>query len=256
MTPTDPLFDIAGRVALVTGATSGIGEEFARVLSSRGAHVVVAGRREARLDALVADLGAERTRAITCDVTDESAVVRAVQHAVDEFGRLDIMVNNAGIADGGRAEREELGAFQAVMDLNVAAVFVGCREAAKVMLPQGRGSIINIASIAGFVSLSERHRLAAYTASKHAVVGLTRELGAQWARKGVRVNAIAPGWFPTEMTGQLSDADQVRWIEERTPIRRPGRVDELDGALVYLASDASSYVVGETLVVDGGWTVW
>jgi len=256
MSATDSLFDITGRVAIVTGATSGLGEEFARVLSSRGAHVVAAGRREARLQALVADLGAARTRAVSCDVTDESAVVQVVRHAVDEFGRLDIMVNNAGIADGGPAEREELSAFQAVMDLNVAAVFTGCREAAKVMLPQGRGSIINIASIAGFVSLSDRHRLAGYTASKHAVVGLTRELGAQWARKGVRVNAIAPGWLPTEMTGHLSDAEQVQWIEQRTPIRRPGRIDELDGALIFLASEASSYVIGQTIVVDGGWTAW
>lgn len=256
MTATDSLFDITGRVAIVTGATSGLGEEFARALSSRGAHVVVAGRREERLHALVEDLGAERTRAIPCDVTDEAAVVQVVQHAMDEFGRLDIMVNNAGIADGGPAEREDLSAFQAVMDLNVAAVFTGCREAAKVMLPQGRGSIINIASIAGFVSLSSRHPLAGYIASKHAVVGLTRELGAQWARKGVRVNAIAPGWFPTEMTGQLSDTEQVEWIELHTPMRRPGRIDELDGVLVFLASDASSYVVGQTIIVDGGWTAW
>ncbi|MBV8529171.1 MAG: SDR family oxidoreductase [Candidatus Dormibacteraeota bacterium] len=252
----DPLFDIAGRVAIVTGATSGLGERFARALSSRGAHVVVAGRREARLQALLDDLGSERTRAITCDVTDEAAVVRAVQQVVDEFGRLDIMVNNAGAADGGPAEREELSAFQAVMDLNVAAVFVGCREAAKAMLPAGRGSIINIASIVGFVSLSERQGMAGYTASKHAVVGLTRELGAQWARRGIRVNAIGPGWFPSEMTGQLSDSEHVHWIEQRTPMRRPGRIDELDGALIFLASDASSYMVGQTVLVDGGWTVW
>lgn len=256
MAPTDSLFDIAGRVAIVTGATSGLGERFARVLSSRGAHVVVAGRREARLQALIDELGTERARAVTCDVTDESTVIGLVQHAVDEFGRLDIMVNNAGAADGGPAEREELNEFQAVMDLNVAAVFTCCREAAKVMLPQGRGSIINIASIAGFVSLSQRSPLAGYIASKHAVVGLTRELGAQWARKGVRVNAIGPGWFPSEMTGQLTDADQVTWIEQRTPIRRAGRLDELDGALIFLASDASSYVIGHTLLVDGGWTAW
>lgn len=191
-----------------------------------------------------------------CDVTDESAVAQLVQDSVNAFGRLDIMVNNAGIADGGPAEHEELSAFRPVLELNVTAVFAGCREAAKVMLPAGKGSIINIASIAGFVSLSEHNRLAAYTASKHAVVGLTRELGTQWARKGVRVNAIGPGWFPSEMTGQLSDADHVRWIEERTPMRRPGRIDELDGALIFLASDASSYVVGQTLVVDGGWTAW
>ena len=256
MTHTDSLFDIAGRVAIVTGATSGLGERFARVLHGRGAHVVVTGRREARLHALVDELGSERARAAPCDVTDEAALAGVVQRAVDDFGRIDIMVNNAATADGGPAEREELRNFQPVLDLNVTAVFAGCREAARAMLANGRGSIINMASIAGMVSLSERHPLAAYTASKHAVVGLTRELGTQWAAKGVRVNAIAPGWFPTEMTGQLSDPDHVRWIERRTPMRRAGRIDDLDGALVFLASDASSYVVGQTLVVDGGWTAW
>lgn len=256
MTDTDPLFDIAGRVAIVTGATSGLGERFARVLSSRGAHVVATGRRAARLDALVDELGPERARAMVCDVTDEAAVVQVVQETVNAFGRLDIMVNNAGSSDGGPAEREALSTFQAVIDLNVAAVFTGCREAAKAMVPQGRGSIINIASIAGVVSLSERHRLAAYATSKHAVVGLTRELAGQWGRKGIRVNAIAPGWFPTEMTGQLSDPDHVQWIEQRTPMRRAARIDELDGALIFLASDAASYVTGHTLLVDGGWTAW
>ena len=256
MTTTDPLFDITGRVAIVTGATSGLGERFARVLSGRGAHVVVTGRRVQRLEALVDELGAARTRAVSADVTDESVLARVVDDAVSTFGRLDVMVNNAGISDGGPAEHEELSAFQSVLDLNLTAVFAGCREAARAMLPAGRGSIINIASIAGLVSLSERHPLAAYTASKTAVVGLTRELATQWARKGIRVNAIAPGWFPSEMTGHLSDAEQVRWIEQRAPIGRAGRIDELDGALVYLASDASTYVIGQTLVVDGGWTAW
>jgi NAD(P)-dependent dehydrogenase (short-subunit alcohol dehydrogenase family) len=124
------------------------------------------------------------------------------------------------------------------------------------MVQSGRGSIINIASIAGFVSLSDRYPMAGYAASKTGVVGLTRELGAQWAARGIRVNAIAPGWFPSEMTGQLSNRDMVRWIEHRTPIGRPGLPTELDGALVFLASDASSYIVGQTIVVDGGWTIW
>lgn len=256
MTVSDPLFDIAGRVAIVSGATSGLGERFARVLHSRGAHVVVTGRREARLRALVDELGSDRARSMTCDVTDESSVVQVVHDTVEALGRLDIMVNNAGIADGGPAESESLSAFQAVIDVNLAGVFTGCREAATVMLSEANGSIINIASVAGFISLSERHRLAGYVAAKTAVVGLTRELAAQWARKGVRVNAIAPGWFPSEMTGQLSDPDHVRWIEQRTPIHRAGRINELDGALIFLASDASSYVIGQTIVVDGGWTVW
>lgn len=256
MTASDPLFDISGRVAIVTGATSGLGERFARVLHDRGAHVVVTGRREARLRALVDELGGDRTRAMPCDVTDEPAVVRVVHDTVEAFGRLDIMVNNAGISDGGPAESEPLSTFQSVIDVNLAAVFLGCREAASVMLPAGKGSIINIASVAGLISLSERHRLAGYVAAKTAVVGLTRELAGQWASRGVRVNAIAPGWFPSEMTGQLSDPAHVRWIEQRAPIHRAGRIDELDGALIFLASDASSYVIGQTIPVDGGWTAW
>ncbi|GAC1656349.1 MAG: hypothetical protein NVS9B1_11540 [Candidatus Dormibacteraceae bacterium] len=123
------------------------------------------------------------------------------------------------------------------------------------MLPSGHGSIVNIASVAGMVSLSERYPMASYAASKAGVMGLTRELAAQWAGRGIRVNAIAPGWFPTELTGNLTDPEQVRWIEQRTPIGRAGRLGELDGALLFLASDASSYLVGQTLVVDGGWTL-
>lgn len=159
---SDPLFDVAGRVAVVTGASSGLGERFARVLSSRGANVVAAARRRARVEELAAELGSERTRALAVDLTDESAAAAVVQHAVKEFGRLDILVNNAGTADGGPAEREDPQQFQSVINLNLAAVFDCCREAANAMLPQGRGSIINIASIAGLVSLSERHRLAGY----------------------------------------------------------------------------------------------
>ncbi len=251
----DPLFDLGGRVAVVTGASSGLGARFARVLRERGAEVVVAGRRAERLSALAAELGHDHAEAVATDVADEEAVRKLIDRAVTRFGRLDVMVNNAGVADEGPAESESLDEFEAVVRVNLGAVFVGCREAARVMLRNGRGSIINIASVAGTVSLSDRYPMAAYVASKAGVAGLTRELAAQWAAKGIRVNAIAPGWFPTELTGQLADRDQVDWIERRTPMGRAARIEELDGALVYLASDASSYVVGHTLVVDGGWTV-
>jgi NAD(P)-dependent dehydrogenase (short-subunit alcohol dehydrogenase family) len=253
----DPLFDLEGRVAVVTGASSGLGERFARVLRERGADVVLAGRRADRLAALASQLGEDHAEAVATDVTDEHAMHALLERAVKRFGHLDIMVNNAGIADdGGPAESQSLSTFEGVLKVNLSAVFTGCREAAKVMLRTGRGSIINIASIGGFVSVSDRYAMAAYIASKSGVVGLTRELGAQWAARGIRVNAIAPGWFPTEMTDQLTDLEQVRWIEQRTPIGRPGLPTELDGALVFLASDASSYMVGQTLVVDGGWTLW
>jgi NAD(P)-dependent dehydrogenase (short-subunit alcohol dehydrogenase family) len=252
----DPLFDLAGRVAAVTGASSGLGARFARVLRARRAEVVVAGRRTERLEALAAELDANHALVVPADVTDEAAVRRVVDSAVDRFGRLDIMVNNAGNSDGGAAEAQDLASFRHILEVNLTATFTGCREAARIMLPQGSGSIVNVASIAGIVSLSQRHPMAGYVASKSGVVGLTRELGAQWASRGVRVNAIAPGWFPSELTGQLRDAEQVRWIEQHTPLGRAGRADELDGLLVFLASDASSYVVGQTVVADGGWTVW
>jgi len=252
----DPLFDLAGRVAVVTGASSGLGERFARVLRERGAELVLAGRRADRLSALAAQLGEDHAEPVATDVADEDALRELIDRAVNRFGRLDIMINNAGTDDGGPAETESLSDFERVLKVNLGAVFVGCREAAKVMLRSGRGSIINIASVAGLVSLSDRHRMAAYVTSKTGVVGLTRELAGQWAARGVRVNAIAPGWFPTELNGHLKNPEQVQWIDRRTPIGRAGQPGELDGALVFLASNASSFVVGHTLVVDGGWTVW
>jgi NAD(P)-dependent dehydrogenase (short-subunit alcohol dehydrogenase family) len=256
MAAAQSLFDLTGRVAVVTGASSGLGAHFARVLRSRGALVVLAGRRADRLNALARELGSENAEVVPADVTDESAMVALVDRAVKRFGRLDVMVNNAGVIDGGPGETQSLPDFERVIRVNLTAVFTGCREAARVMLPAGKGSIVNIASVAGFGSLSGRYPLAGYVASKSGVVGLTRELGAQWAARGVRVNAIAPGWFPSEMTGELRDRRQVSWVEGRTPIGRVGRLEELDGVLVFLASDASSFVIGQTIAVDGGWTIW
>ncbi len=241
-------------MAIVTGASSGLGAHFARLLHGRGMRVVLAARRREMVQSLAAQLG-EGALAAAADVTESGAMDRLVQRGVDAFGRLDLMVNNAGTSDDGPGESEPVSEFERVMTLNLRAVFEGCQAAARAMLPAGRGSIVNIASIAGFVSLSDRYPMAGYVSSKHAVVGLTRELGAQWAPRGVRVNAIAPGWFPTEMTGELRDPEQVAWIAHRTPMGRAGRIDELDAALVFLAGDGSTYVVGQTLVVDGGWTL-
>ncbi|HEX6348532.1 MAG TPA: SDR family oxidoreductase [Candidatus Dormibacteraeota bacterium] len=253
-TSTDPLFDLAGRVAIVTGASSGLGAHFARMLHSRGMRVVMAARRRELVESLAGELG-ENAVAVTIDLTESGAATALVERAVGAFGKLDLMVNNAGTSATGPAEAETPARFERLLKLNLSAVFECCQAAAGAMLPAGKGSIVNIASVSGFVSLSDRYPMAGYTASKHAVVGLTRELGAQWAPRGIRVNAIAPGFFPTEMTGQLQDQEQVSWIERRTAIGRPGRIDELDAALVFLAADGSSYVVGQTLVVDGGWTI-
>jgi NAD(P)-dependent dehydrogenase (short-subunit alcohol dehydrogenase family) len=249
------LFRLDGQTAVITGATSGLGMRFAHVLSEAGARVVVAGRRGDRLDALVADLGPHRALSVPTDVTDPDAVAALVQAAVERFGSLDVMVNNAGISAPIAAEDETPEAFSRVIDVNLNAVFHCCAAAGRSMLARGGGSIINVASILGLAA-SWRIPQASYTASKGGVVNLTRELGAQWAARGVRVNAIAPGWFPSEMTEHLFDNQRgVRYVERHTPAGRAGRPDELDGALLFLSSPASSYVIGQTIAVDGGWSV-
>jgi NAD(P)-dependent dehydrogenase (short-subunit alcohol dehydrogenase family) len=248
------LFDLAGRTAIVTGASSGLGERFAEALSAAGANVVLAARRADRLEALAQRLGSERTLAVTADVRDPAAVAEVVDRAVARFGRLDVMVNNAGVARVGPAEELSTESFLEVMQVNLAAVFSGCREAARVMLAQGSGSIINVASVLGLVG-GLKFPDAAYAASKGGVVNLTRELAAQWAKRGVRVNAIAPGWFRSEMNAELfDDPAWTRYLERNLPAGRAGAEGELDGVLLFLASDASTYVIGQTIAVDGGWS--
>ncbi len=247
-------FDVEGRVAVVTGASSGLGMRFARVLAEHGARVVVAARRRERIEALEQEIGAERCHAVVADVAADGAAERLMRAAVERFGRLDILVNNAGTTHVAPALEESDEEFRRVLGTNAVALFACSREAARVMIPQGGGSIVNIASALGLVGIG-RIPQAAYAASKGAVVNLTRELAAQWARQGVRVNAIAPGWFPTEMTEALfGDEKGLGYINRTVPLGRGGRDDELDGALLFLASDASSYVIGQTVAVDGGWS--
>ncbi len=242
---------LRGRVAVVTGASSGLGLRFARVLHGAGATVYAAARREKPLEELAAELG-DRIVPVVCDVTSADDVDRLM----DAVGpRLDIVVNNAGLGDVIAAEDEPVEQFRAVIEVNLVAVFAVSRRAARIMLEQGSGSIINIASALG---LGASHPIpqAGYAASKAGVVNLTRELAAQWAKRGVRVNAIAPGWFRSEMTADMFDSDKGSgFIARNTPIGRPGEPDELDGALLFLAGDSSSFVIGQTLVVDGGWTI-
>lgn len=249
------LFDLGGRAAIVTGASSGLGARFARTLRAAGADVVVAARRLERIEALASELGSDHTLAIPVDVREEPAMAALVDRCVERFGRLDVMVNNAGMADRGPAEDESTETFAEVLAVNLAAVFTGCREAARVMLAQGRGSIVNVASVLGLVG-SWRIPNAGYSASKGGVVSLTRDLGSQWARRGVRVNAIAPGWFQSEMTAPLFEGQNwERYLERTVPAGRAGTESELEGVLLFLASDASSYVIGQTIAVDGGWSV-
>jgi NAD(P)-dependent dehydrogenase (short-subunit alcohol dehydrogenase family) len=246
-------FRLDGRVAIVTGASSGLGSRFAQVLHSAGATVVLAARRADRLDALVAELG-ERAHAVGCDVTIDGDCRRLVDEAVAVGGGLDVLVNNAGTTYPGPAETEPPDEFRRVIDVNLTSVFVLSQLAFEPLRASGHGSIVNIASVLGLVA-STPIKQASYTASKGGVVNLTRELACQWARKGVRVNALAPGWFPSEMTAHMwGDDASERFVSSNAPLGREGHDHELDGALLFLASDASSYVVGHTLLVDGGWT--
>ena len=246
-------FRLDGRVAIVTGASSGLGSRFAQVLHAAGATVVLAARRADRLDALVAELG-DRAHAVGCDVTVDADCRRLVDEAVAVGGGLDVLVNSAGTTYPGPAETEPPDEFRRVIDVNLTSVFVLSQLAFEPLRASGHGSIVNIASVLGVVA-STPIKQASYTASKGGVVNLTRELACQWARKGVRVNALAPGWFPSEMTAHMwGDDASERFVSSNAPLGREGHGHELDGALLFLASDASSYVVGHTLLVDGGWT--
>lgn len=247
------MFGLDGKVAIVTGASSGLGERFARVLHGVGATVVLGARRVDRLEDLASELG-DRVIVRRCDVTDPAELAGLVEAALEPAGRIDVLVNNAGYGAVGPAEDEPLDVFRMTVEVNLTGLFALTQLVGRQMLSQRSGSIINIASILGLVA-GTPIKQAAYCATKGAVVNLTRELAVQWARKGVRVNAIAPGWFPSEMTQEkmFDDESGLRFIETNTPMARGGTVEELDGALLYLAGNASSYVTGQTLAIDGGW---
>ena len=252
--PLDPLtlFRLDGRVAIVTGASAGLGARFARVLHSVGATVVLTARRVDRLEALAAELPG--SLAVACDVADAAQREALVRTVVDAFGRVDILVNNAGIGHSVAVEDESLKRFREVMEVNTTAVWHLSKLCGEHMVPARSGVIVNVASVLGLVG-STPIKQANYTASKGAVVNMTRELALQWARKGVRVNALCPGWFPSEMTaGMESDPGSQRLIQQNSPMPRMGLEHELDGALLFMASDASSFMTGATVVVDGGWT--
>lgn len=248
------LFRLDGQVAIVTGASSGLGDRFARVLHAAGAHVVVAARRAERLGALAGELG-DRVTPVTADLTLAADRERLVDTALGVTGAIDVLVNNAGHSDPTPAESETLEHFVATMDINVVAPFHLCQLVARSMLARKQGTIVNVASILGLVAASPM-KDASYCSSKGALVNLTRQLGCEWGRKGVRVNALAPGWFPSEMTqaDMFDDEGGAQFVVRNAPMGRAGEPDELDGALLFLAGPASTYVTGQVLAVDGGWT--
>lgn len=246
-------FRLDGAVVVLTGASSGLGAQFARALDGAGARLVLGARRVGRLRELAETM--ERTPVVgECDVTRGEDREGLVRLALESYGRVDGLVNNAGTTVVAPAFREGVEAFRSVLEVNLVAPYALSLLAAAEMRKTGGGAIVNVASIAGMRAL---HRIpeAGYAASKAGLINLTRELAAQWGRYSIRVNAIAPGQFETEMTGELFDGGETpEWVRERTPLGRAGRPGELDGSLLMLLHPASSYITGQTIAVDGGVT--
>jgi gluconate 5-dehydrogenase len=255
---TRDLFGLDGKVAIVTGGGRGIGRQMATALGEMGAAVVLCGRNLETVSRAAAELANAGVRAIglRCDVRSEEEVDEVVRRTVEELGSVDILVNNAGTVWAGSPEDVPLDGWQKVVDVNLTGVFLFCRAAGRVMIEQRGGRIVNIASVAAFKGAPpEIMNAISYQATKGAVVSFTRDLACKWARHGIGVNAIAPGWFPSDMTEVLLSHHQETLVE-RTPLGRLGGSDDLKGAVVYLASDAAAWVTGHTLVVDGGESAW
>jgi NAD(P)-dependent dehydrogenase (short-subunit alcohol dehydrogenase family) len=245
------LFDLSGRVAVVVGGTSGIGRAIALGLADAGADVVVTGRRAANIETVAAEIEARGRRSlrIAADVADRAGLERVRDGCLEAFGRLDIMVYAAGTTKRVPTLEMDEAEWQRIMDTNSTGMLRACQVFGKEMVARRSGRIISIGSLSSFVGL---HEVAAYVASKSAVAGLTRALAVEWAPHGVTVNAIAPGVFRTDMNSALLDSPRGQEFLMRTPMKRFGRIDELVGAAVFLASDAATFVNGHVLAVDGG----
>lgn len=251
------MFDLKGKTAIVTGASSGLGVTFAHALAEAGANLEITARRLDKLNQVADDLGntSGKVRVFQCDVSSETQVKSLISDTSRTFGRVDIIVNNAGVAALSPATEMPLDEWNKVVSINLTGTFLCARETAKQMIKQRAGKIINIASIYGAVG--DVFPASPYYATKGAVVNLTRDLAVEWAPFNINVNAIAPGFFPSEMTeGIFRDPHYLEYINKQTPLGRTGNPDDLKGAVVYLASPASDYVTGQTIFVDGGWTAW
>ena len=250
------LFDLSGKTAIVTGGSRGIGKEMAEGLAEAGASLMLCARRAEWLNETVTEFRAKNYNVAgeQCDVANPEQVQRVVDSTIAEFGRVDILVNNAGVSWGEMPEEMPLEKWKFVLDINLTGCFVFAQAAGRQMLKQKGGSIINISSISGMTSSANGPYYAGYVASKAGLIGLTRELAASWGRRGVRVNAIAPGFFHSRLADAVIDIYEHA-IQENNPIPRVGEEGELKGVAVFLASDASSYITGQTLVVDGGMTI-
>jgi NAD(P)-dependent dehydrogenase (short-subunit alcohol dehydrogenase family) len=250
------LFALDGRVAIVTGASRGLGEEMAEGLAEAGAALMICARREQWLTPTIERFAARgfRVAGLVADVSNPADVKAVVDRTMAIYGRLDILVNNAGITWGARPEDMALDNWRKVIDVNLTGAFLFAQAAGREMLERGYGRIINIASIAGLRAAVDGPHYAPYAASKAGLMGLTRELAASWGRHGIRVNAIAPGFFHSRLADPVLPLVEPA-IKATCPIPRIGAEGELKGVCVFLASDASNYITGQTIVVDGGRTI-
>lgn len=249
------IFNLAGKVALVTGASSGLGERFAQVLAANGASVALVARRKERLAVLQKKIEAAGGKAIAiqADVTDRAAMSKAFDDAEKAFGTVTVLINNAGVAHSNRVLELSEQEYRRVLDTNLDAVFFNAQEAARRMIAAGKkGAIVNTASVLG---LGVSKGTAAYAIAKAGVIQTTKALALELAFKGVRVNAIAPGWFVTEINHDFLTSEEGRKLTRAIPVGRFGNEGDLDGALLLLASDAGAYIAGATVVVDGGQVV-
>jgi len=255
----EKMFGLKGKVAIVTGASGGLGSQFVDALASAGADVALLARRKDKIESSAADIAERhgvRTAAVEVNITDRDALTEAFNTVDQDLGPVDILVNNAGLAPTGRAEKQWPEAWDQTLDINLSAPLQACLLARQRMLAKGEGRIINITSI--FASLgSSVFRVAAYAATKGGLGNLTRQLAVEWAGDGITVNAIAPAWFASEMTeGGLAQSGIEEKMKGGTPMKRIGQPGELNSALLFLAAPSSSYVTGATIQVDGGWSAW
>jgi gluconate 5-dehydrogenase len=249
------LFDLTGRVAIVTGGSRGLGKEMAEGLAEAGASLMLCARREEWLTPTVEEFRGRgfKVEGMLCDVANAEQVQAVVDKTVEAFGKIDILVNNAGITWGERPEKMPVDKWQKVIDINLTGAFLFAQAAGREMLKKEYGRIINISSVSGLQSSAVGPHYVGYAASKAGLFGLTRELAASWGRQGIRVNAIAPGFFHSRLADPAIEYAEPA-IKARNPIPRVGDAGELKGVVVFLAADASNYVTGQIIAVDGGRT--
>jgi NAD(P)-dependent dehydrogenase (short-subunit alcohol dehydrogenase family) len=253
------LFRLDGKTAIITGGGRGLGQYMAEALSDAGANVVLCSRKREALDEVKAEIEGRggKALALACDVTDPEDVNKTVSEAEEAFGAIDVLVNNSGATWGAPVEEMPLEKFDQVVQVNVRGTFLMAQAVGRRMIERGEGGrIINLSSVAGIVGGDPKYmQTIGYNTSKGAVISMTRDLATSWARYGINVNAIAPGWFPTKMSGGLIEQFEEKMLED-IPMHRFGNPEDIKGVVLFLASPAAAYMTGQTVVVDGGATAW